>query len=210
LLLDAGIPLKAIQIGSGFKVHQLSGCFITHSHQDHSKAAKDLAHLGVDIYTSRGTMETCKLEGHRFKPVKPLEQLTVGTFQVLPFDVDHDVPEPLGFLFTSQITGEKLLYFTDTYFIRYCFQGLTHILGECNYDRETLWENINSGEVSAEQAIRLFSSHMSLDNFLAFLKANDTRRLRQIYVCHMSDKNGSEEKIRRAIQEQTGAEVYVC
>ena len=50
LLLDAGIPLKAIQTGSGFRVRQLAGCFITHSHKDHSKAAKDLARLGVDIH----------------------------------------------------------------------------------------------------------------------------------------------------------------
>ena len=48
-------------------------------------------------------------------PVKALEEFQLGTFQVLPFDVEHDVPEPLGFLLTSTATGEKLLYFTDTY-----------------------------------------------------------------------------------------------
>ena len=31
LLLDAGIPLRAIQVGSGFRVGQLSGCLITHT-----------------------------------------------------------------------------------------------------------------------------------------------------------------------------------
>lgn len=77
LLLDAGIPIKAIQIGSGFKVRQMAGCFITHAHQDHSKAAKDLARFGVDIYTSQGTIEACRLSGHRIKPVKALEELRV-------------------------------------------------------------------------------------------------------------------------------------
>ena len=72
LLLDAGIPLKAIQTGSGFRVRQLAGCFITHSHKDHSKAAKDLARLGVDIYTSAGTIEACGLSGHRIHAVKAL------------------------------------------------------------------------------------------------------------------------------------------
>ena len=112
LLLDAGIPLKGIQVGLSFRVRELAGCFITHAHQDHSKAAKDLARLGIDIYTSRGTIEACGLTGHRIKPAKALEELTVGTFKVLPFDVQHDAPEPLGFLYTSTTTGEKLLYFT--------------------------------------------------------------------------------------------------
>jgi len=210
LLLDAGIPIKAIQIGSGFRVRQITGCFITHAHQDHSKAAKDLARFGVDIYTSQGTIEACRLSGHRMKPVKALEELRVGTFQVLPFDVEHDAPEPLGFLFTSMATREKLLYFTDTYFVRYRFSGLTHIMAECNYSMEGIQHSVEAGYIPIERVPRLMKSHMSLDNFLGFLKANDTGRLRQIYICHMSDDNGNEEKIRVAIQRQTGAEVYVC
>lgn len=142
LLLDAGIPLKAIQIGSGFTVRRMFGCFITHAHKDHSRAAKDLARLGLDIYTSRGTIEACGLCGHRIRPIKALEELTVGTFQILPFDVEHDAPEPLGFLFFSRETGEKLLYFTDTYFVRYRFPGLTHIMAECNYSLEGVNGNV--------------------------------------------------------------------
>ena len=109
LLLDAGIPLKAIQVGTNYTVRKIAGAFITHSHQDHSKAAKDLARYGVNIYTSRGTIEACGLTGHRLHPVKALQEITVGTFKVLPFDVEHDAPEPLGFLFASTATGEKLL-----------------------------------------------------------------------------------------------------
>ena len=106
LLLDAGIPLKAIQVGCDFKVTQIKGCFVTHNHQDHSKAARDLMRLGVDIYTSQGTIDACRLTGHRAHPLKELQEITVGTFKVLPFDVQHDAPDPLGFLFTSNETGE--------------------------------------------------------------------------------------------------------
>ena len=48
LLLDAGIPLREIQVACGFKVRMIDGCLITHSHKDHSKAAEGLARLGVD------------------------------------------------------------------------------------------------------------------------------------------------------------------
>jgi len=210
LLLDAGIPLKAIQIGSGFRVRQMGGCFITHAHQDHSKAAKDLARLGVDIYTSRGTMDACGLSGHRFKPVKALDELRVGTFQVLPFDVDHDAPEPLGFLFTSISTGEKLLYFTDTYFVRYRFQGVTHIMAECNYSIEGIHRSVELGYIPIERVPRLMKSHMSLEHLLDMLKANDLHRVRQIYLLHLSNDNSDERLFREEVQKQTGAEVYVC
>lgn len=210
LLLDAGIPLKAIQAGSGFKVRQMEGCFITHAHQDHSKAARDLARLGLDIYTSQGTIEACGLSGHRVRPVKALEEIQVGTFKVLPFDVEHDAPEPLGFLFTSIASGEKLLYFTDTYYIRYRFVGLTHIMAECNYSEDGIRRSVEAGYVPVELVPRLVKSHMSLEHLVEMLRANDLRSVRQIYLLHLSENNSEERRFREEIQKQTGAEVYVC
>lgn len=210
LLLDAGIPLKAIQIGCGFRLRQIEGCFITHAHQDHSKAARDLARLGVDIYTSAGTIEACRLTGHRIRPVKALEELTVRTFKVLPFDVQHDAPEPLGFLFASTATGEKLLYFTDTYYIKYKFVGLTHIMAECNYSEEGIKRSVEAGYIPIELVPRLVKSHMSLEHLIELLKANDLKNVRQIYLLHLSQNNSDEKAFREEIQRQTGAEVYVC
>lgn len=210
LLLDAGIPIKAIQVGCEFKVTQTDGCFVSHSHKDHSKAAKDLARLGVDIYTSQGTIEACGLSGHRIHAIKALQELTIGTFKVLPFDVQHDAPEPLGFLFTSVETGEKLLYFTDTYYIKYKFQGLTHIMAECNYDAETLQRSVDAGYIPIELVPRLVKSHMSLEHFLDLLKANDLSKVRQIYLLHLSNNNSDEKRFKEEVQKLTGAEVYVC
>lgn len=210
LLLDAGIPLKAIQVGTNFTVRKIAGAFITHSHQDHSKAAKDLARYGVNIYTSRGTIEACGLTGHRLHPVKALQEITVGTFKVLPFDVEHDAPEPLGFLFASTATGEKLLYFTDTYFVRYRFNGLTHIMAECNYTQDGIDRSIAAGYIPVEMVPRLVKAHMSLEHLLEMLKANDLRQVRQIYLLHLSTNNSEEQRMKEEVQRQTGAEVYVC
>lgn len=210
LLLDAGIPLKAIQVGTNFTVRKIAGAFITHSHQDHSKAAKDLARYGVNIYTSRGTIEACGLTGHRLRPVKALQEITVGTFKVLPFDVEHDAPEPLGFLFASTATGEKLLYFTDTYFVRYRFNGLTHIMAECNYTQDGIDRSIAAGYIPVEMVPRLVKAHMSLEHLLEMLKANDLRQVRQIYLLHLSANNSEEQRMKEEVQRQTGAEVYVC
>lgn len=210
LLLDAGKPIQAIKTALNFRVHELDGCLITHEHGDHVKAAAALAKAGIDIYASRGTIEAARLAGHRIHPVKALEAIQIKTFTVLPFDVQHDAQEPLGFLLTSIATGEKLLYFTDTYYVKYRFDGLTHIMGECNYSSDIVKANVAAGKIPARLAARVFFSHMSIETFIEFIKANDMSRLRQIYLLHMSDNNSNAENFKMEIQALTGAEVYVC
>lgn len=210
LLLDAGISLKEIKVGTGFKVGQISGALITHEHLDHSKAVKDLAHIGVDIYASQGTMEACGFSGHRFHAVKALVELDIGTFRILPFDVEHDAVEPLGFLLTSMATAEKLVYFTDTYYVRYRFKGLNYIMGECNYTEEGIKRSLEEGSIPLEFIPRLVRSHMSLENFLNFLRANDMTTVRQIWLLHLSENNSEAQRMKEEVQRLTGAEVYVC
>lgn len=210
LLLEAGIPIRAIQVACKFRLRDLAGCFITHCHGDHSKAAKDVMRLGVDVYTGAGTVQACGLQGHRVHVTTPLEQLQVGTFDVLPFDVQHDAPDSQGFLFTSRATGEKLLYFTDTYFVKYTFTGLTHIMAECNFSKEALQRSVAAGYISVDMVPRLMRSHMSLEHLKDMLRANDLSRLQQIYLLHLSANNSDENQMKREIQRLTGAEVYVC
>lgn len=210
LLLDAGIPLQRIKQALIFRVRDIAGCLITHAHGDHAKAAGDLAKAGVDVYTSQGTIDACRLTGHRIKPVKALQEVMIGTFAVLPFDVQHDAPEPLGFLLTSRRTGEKLLYFTDTYYLKYRFTGLTHIMGECNYSMDIVEQSVRNGYIPPELVPRLIKSHMSLEHFLDLLKANDLHEVKQIYLLHLSNNNSDAERFREAVQKLTGTEVYVC
>ncbi len=210
LLLDAGIPFKRIQQALNFGVSRLSGCLITHSHGDHSKAVRDLIKAGVDIYTSDGTVHACKLVGHCVNVVKALEEFNIGTFRIMPFDVQHDAPEPLGFLITSFATGEKLLYFTDTYYIKYKFNGLNYIMGECNYSMNLIENSVKRGDIPAELAPRIVKSHMSLEHFLDFLRANDLSQVKQIYLLHLSANNSDAEFFKREVQRLAGTEVYVC
>ncbi len=123
--------------------------------------------------------------------------------------MQDDIPA-LGFLFTSTTTGEKLLYFSDSFYLKFKFTELTIIAAECNYDKETLQQNIATENVSPEQATRLMKSHMSLEHLLEMLRANDLRQVRQIYLLHMSNDNSNAARCKEAIQKQTGAEVYIC
>jgi len=210
VLIDAGLTFREIQIGVGFSVSGLAGCLISHDHQDHAKAVKDLTIKGVDCYASKGTFDALKLAGHRAHVVRKMEIFTVGTFYVMPFDVIHDAPEPFGYTLESTVTGEKLLFFIDTSYVTYRFDSVHYLMAECNHDTESIKAAIERGDLPPEMLPRLMKTHMSLGTLLKFLKAMDLSKLKQIHLLHMSDRNSSAERMREAVQKETGVEVYIC
>lgn len=210
VLIEAGVQIKKIQAVVGYTLRDISACLVSHEHNDHIRSVPDLAKFGIDIFASSGTLECKKLSGHRYHAVSALKTFDVGSLTVMPFGVQHDAVEPLGFLIKSVLTGEKLLYFTDTYYLKYSFSGLNYIMGECNYEREIVFKNIENGVIDHSRATRLMKSHMSLEHFLEFLKATDLSGLRQIYLLHLSNDNSDAELFKREIQKATGAEVYIA
>ncbi|CAI6075075.1 Putative metallo-hydrolase YycJ [Paenibacillus sp. JJ-100] len=209
LLLDAGLRYRDIQRGLAFQVSSLAGCLVTHEHGDHSAAVKDLIKAGVDIYTSAGTAEALRINSHRVHHISALKPFDIGTWSILPFDVQHDVVEPLGFLLANT-AGDKLLFATDTYYIKHRFTGLTHIMVECNYSINILNQNIAAGRVPAVMKHRLLRSHFSLENVKEFIRANDMRRVQEIHLLHLSDNNSDEALFKREIAALTGKQVYVA
>lgn len=208
LLLEAGISYRNIQKALNFKTSDIAGVLISHEHQDHCKAVKDVARAGLNIYMSAGTKDALSINHHRIKTVQNQKPFTLGTWTILPFDVEHDVSEPYGFLLANKV-GDKLLFATDTYYIRYRFPGLTHIMVECNYSLSILNENIASGRVHKDMKGRLLQSHFSLENVKEFMKANDLSKVQEIHLLHLSDSNSDEELFKREIQELTGKLVFV-
>ena len=208
LLLECGISYRDIQIATNFQTSNIAGCLVSHEHKDHTKGLKDVLRAGIDVYASQGTIDQEGIKHHRLKPIKAKQQFEIGTWKILPFDVEHDVAEPLGFLLQNK-QGERLLFATDTFYVRYKFNNLTHIMIECNYSLEILDENIANGVVPKILRRRLVKSHFSLENVKEFLKANDLSKVQEIHLIHLSDNNSDEEMFKREIQAITGKPVYV-
>ena len=209
LLLEAGIRFQDIRKGTGFRVSEIAGVLISHEHQDHSKAVRDVMKAGIDCYMSAGTAEALGISGHRLHIIQARQQFQLGSWAVLPFGTQHDAAEPLGFLLANQY-GEKLLYATDTYYIRYRFRGLTHIAVECNYSMDILRANIEARLVEPALKKRILKSHFSLEHVKEFLKANDLSQVKEIWLLHLSDRNSDAELFKREIMELTGKPVYVA
>lgn len=215
LLLEAGLPIKKIKFGCDYNLSSISACLITHEHKDHFAAVSELMRAGVDVYMTGGTAQSARAESYRLKlwyrdgvdgignPFYHTER--IGTFTVKPFVVHHDAAEPVGYLIESKLTGERLLFVTDTYYIDYKFCGLTHIMIEANYSADALADADNDPRRS-----RLRRSHMSIENCIEMLKANDLSRCSEIWLIHLSSSNGDAEGFKRKVQEVTGAVVHIA
>jgi len=209
VLLECGIGWKEIQRGLNFRTSQIASCLVSHEHQDHCKSIKDVMKAGIDCYMSQGTAEALNVSSHRLHIIKGLQRFQLGGWTVLPFGTQHDSREPLGFLLAND-AGEKLLYATDTYYLKYKFRGLTHILVECNYALGILQKNVAAGLVPVAVKDRVLRSHFSLEHVKDFLRANDLSKVREILLLHLSDGNSDAERFKREVQSLTGKVVFVA
>ncbi|SNY19283.1 Phosphoribosyl 1,2-cyclic phosphodiesterase [Orenia metallireducens] len=209
LIIECGISIKKIKKGLDFNLSSVDGLLLSHSHGDHSKAIKDVIRCGIDVYTSQGTLDKLNIKSHRTKVVKSLNKFRINNWVILPFETKHDDPEPLGFLIVSK-SGKKILFATDTYYLKYKFKNLNFMMLECNYALDILNENIRTGRVPAVQKKRLLKSHFSLENVKSFLKANDLAQVQVIHLLHLSERNSDADRFKREIQELTGKMVLVA
>jgi phosphoribosyl 1,2-cyclic phosphodiesterase len=209
ILLECGVQAKRIREGIGFRLSDVAGMMLSHEHKDHSRAVEDMLRAGVDCYMSAGTAEVLGVaEHHRVHVVRAKEQFKAGFWTILPFEIQHDAEEPLGFLCVCD--GEKLLYATDTYYIRYRFDGLTHIMIECNYSKDILADNLQAGVVGPTRRNRILTSHFSLEHVIQCLQANDLSEVQEIHLLHLSDDNSDAEMFEQKVREVTGKPVFVA
>jgi len=208
LLIECGLPFRKLREALDFKMSELDGCLISHCHGDHSKSAKDLMKAGVDVYASKDTIDALGLSGHRIHDVEAMRQPIIGPWTILPFETEHDCPGSLGFLIHKD--GQRLLFATDSYFLRYRFKKLNYIMIECNYAADILDRNVSAGVVAPDLRNRIIKSHMSLETVKECLKANDLSNVSEIHLIHLSDANSDEARFKREVQETTGCVVKVA
>lgn len=209
ILIEMGLPIKKIKQHLNYKLSEISFALLSHVHADHSKAVYEIMRAGIDVYSSAGTFEELEISGHRAKAVEAGKQIQVGTWTVLPFEIQHDANDPLGFLIVNQ-HRERFIFATDTAYIKNRFAAPTIIAVECNYSRDILKENMESGEITKNQKERIMQTHFGLENVLEFLEAQDLGKLQEIHLLHLSNRNANAGKIEREVKGLAGVPVYIA
>lgn len=209
LILECGLQYRKILQALNFDLSKVIGCLISHEHNDHSKAINEVMSSGINVYASLGTLNALSIKGHRAFIVEAKKQFQIGGFTILPFELQHDAAEPLGFLIYHKEFG-RLLFATDTFYIKYKFPELNYIAIECNYSGEILNNNIREEKTNTFLKRRLLSSHFSLENVKKFFLANDLSKLKEIKLLHLSDGNSNAKQFKSEIEKLTGVPVSVC
>jgi phosphoribosyl 1,2-cyclic phosphodiesterase len=210
LLIEAGLPISKLRDKlreHGVMLSDLTGCLVSHEHMDHAKAVKDLLKAGVDVWMSEATAIKLGVENHHRIHIIFTYSFCTGSRWVVPFKLEHDAADPKGFFIVHGL--DRLLFIPDTAYVENRFEGITTIAVECNNIAEILSKNILEGYIPAVVGKRIRRNHMSLENLISMLRANDLSHCRAIYLMHLSAGNSDEVQMKREIQAATGIPTYI-
>lgn len=209
IVIECGCSVSDCLQALNFQSSKVKACLITHEHGDHAKYIEKYMEY-FQVFCSHGTAQAIKYKGQR-RPIelKPLKGLYAGNFYIRPFGVEHDCSEPFGYLIEHPEIG-KLLFATDTYYIKYKFDELTNVMIECNYSLEILNKNVKAGVIHPAVKDRTLQSHMSLENCIKMLNANDLSQVSQVVLLHLSGKNSSDLEFKEKVELSTGKNVIVA
>ena len=123
--------------------------------------------------------------------------MNIGEFTVKPFDLTtidgnwthtnaNGEPCPIfGFLITHKEMG-RMLYITDCELVKWKFKGINHILLGVNYDKDLI-------DRDTGKANHVFRGHLSIDTACDFVKANNSKDLKNVIMCHLSKNNADKD-----------------
>lgn len=191
LVLDCGVRFLEVKKALNFNVRQIKGAVVSHVHGDHSAYAKEYEASGIPVwrpYLAAGDVR----KGEPYSTESLRQSSQFGGFKVQSFDLIHDVP-CCGFLVSHKSFG-KLLYVTDTEFVRYRFKGVNTLLVEANYDEGYI-------DKSAAKAMHVLTGHQSLQTAIGFIQANASESLDHVVLCHLSQTgNASPVEFKKAAE----------
>ncbi|MCD5001210.1 MBL fold metallo-hydrolase [Enterococcus saccharolyticus] len=219
LILETGVPFKRVQQMVGHDFARVAGILVTHEHRDHCKYIKSFIDgTTADIYATAGTIDAMYqddvlklkiLNKYRFKSVNYRQTYIIGTWRVTPFETKHDVAEPCGFLIDNT-AGDRLVFITDSYYVKYTFPKVTHMMIEANYADDIIESKLSSDKFSQQLKTRIKGSHFDLANTIEFVQKNRGKHLQEIYLIHLSDSNSNAQQFKQAIQQVSGVPVYIA
>lgn len=206
LLIEAGLPLLKVKEKLNFDISNVKGLIATHVHNDHFKYALDYAKAGIKCFSNKETIESIQPH-HNLISVEALKKFRVGDFEILPFDLIHDVPI-FGYLINNPESG-LISFQTDTFYCPYTFDNVNHWLIEANYDEDIINEKILHGE-DIEKFRRITKSHMSINTCIKTLLANDLKPGQNIILLHLSEGNSNAKYFQLRVMQTTGKQVYIA
>lgn len=183
LVLEAGIPFKEVKKALDFNISKIVGVIVSHCHEDHVKYCSEYPKAGISIFKAYEIMTP---------------NIEFGNFSIRPFKLEHDV-ECYGFHINHKEMG-NLVFATDTYYVKYRFSNINHIMIECNYSQKIIDSRVRQGETIKGLRDRVLQSHMELETCKEFIRTNAAASLDTVTLLHLSDGNSDSMLFQKEIQ----------
>lgn len=191
LVIDAGVPFMEVKKALDFVIQGIVGVIVTHTHKDHSKYASDYATAGIPVWKPYETA-IAKAEGEDLARWRiPHTRIGFGGFDIQSFECIHDVP-CVGYVIQHKDIG-KMVYVTDTEYVRYTFRNLNVLLVEANYSDAYI-------NREAAKYRHVLTGHMSIDTAVSCIKVNASPDLNHVILCHLSDGWSNEKEFLEAVK----------
>lgn len=208
LLLECGIGYKEILKGLNYNIKGILGCIISHVHSDHCKSFNKVIENLPRAWAPLEVLKKFKSKySYKAFEIHHMDKVVLGGFTVMAFDCQHTNSDGsecknVGYLIQHPKLG-KILFATDTYYLKYKFKNVDHILIECNYS-EKYMEDLEPYQM------RTFKSHMSLETLKETLKTWDLSKTKTITLIHLSENNGNPGEFKKEIESLTGIPTYIA
>ena len=213
ILIDAGIPVRTLKktlFDYGFSLDEVDGVFITHDHADHIKAVGSLANdLGKPIYATEKVhiginnnyCTTSKVTEASRRYLYKGETCQIGDLRITPFEVSHDSSDCVGYRIEH---GETIFCLaTDvgivTPEVADAIGQANYLVLEANHDEEMLAQGPYPAYLKGR--IRSSRGHLSNRQCADALLTYGSPRLRQVWLCHLSEENNHPELARKTIEQ---------
>ena len=216
LLFDMGISLKQLENALhrfAINIEEIDAVIVSHEHTDHICGIPALVKRHpIPIIANADTTKALFAYAKTTLPCKIFvtgEPFSFKDVKVHPFSVQHDTLDPVAF--TVGYKEEKLGICTDlgfaTTFIERHLSGCTYLYIESNHDIEMV--HASSRSFVYKQRVLSRQGHLSNESAAALLKKIIHKKLRHIYLAHLSEECNTKEKAIESVRNKIGSSIQL-
>lgn len=213
ILIDAGVDpdrITAELSRNSVTMNSIGGIILTHDHGDHIRYAYSIVrkYRHIRIYCTPKALNGILRRHNISRRIKDYHQpifkefpFHIGNFSITPFEVLHDGTDNAGFFIEA--ASQTFVVATDLGRISdradYYIRQANHLMIESNYDRTMLlngtYPEYLKGRILAD------NGHMDNDDTARYIAEIYSPKLKNVFLCHLSNDNNTPEKAIGAVRE---------
>lgn len=213
LMIDAGLGVRMLKkrfANYGLKLSDVHNIIVTHDHADHVKSVGSISHeYGLPVYATTDVHKGIR-QNYCVHPKPDADHCLytqkgrterIGEFDVTPFNVPHDSTDNVGYKVVCD--GTTFCLITDvgevTDEIKQYIAQADYLVIEANHDEQMLL----NGHYPQYLKERILSSkgHLSNKSCGMALAECASKRLKKVWLCHLSEENNHPELARKTVED---------